>query len=95
MKKQLSPEAQALKDKMSPETQAWIEDRLIELDTEPKSITIAADEVPGVFAALCAMVLDVHAPQDQLTEGEFSKAEEVYKRFEAEMNRRFALLKTG
>jgi hypothetical protein len=51
-------------------------------------ILIDADEVAGVYAALCSMVLDIHCPQDQLTAEEWEKAKSTWARLEHEMNRR-------
>jgi hypothetical protein len=53
-----------------------------------RAILVEPDEVSAVFAALCSMVLDVHAPEDQLTEEEWAKAQTIFKKFEDEMNRR-------
>lgn len=53
-----------------------------------KSITVNADEVPAVFAALSAMVLNNHFAQDNLTKEDRAKAEAVFQRFSEEMERR-------
>ena len=51
-------------------------------------ILIDADEVAGVYAALCSMVLGIHCAEDQLTAEEWEKAKQTWARFEHEMNRR-------
>lgn len=40
-----------------------------------------------IWAALCAMVKDIHCPQDQLTEGEWLVASKLFDAFDREMNR--------
>lgn len=78
-----------------PPMQAWV-DSLAALLAEVEkpaegAILIEPDEVPGAFAALCSMVLDVHAPEDQLEEAEFKGAETAFKKLEDEMNRRLKI----
>lgn len=41
------------------------------------------DEIVAVWAALCAMVEDVHAPQDNLTEAQWAAAERLHARLTA------------
>ena len=40
-----------------------------------------------LWAAMCSMVLDVHAPQDNLTDAEWNAAKAAFETLDAEMNR--------
>lgn len=44
------------------------------------------DELDGLFSAMCAMVLDVHAPQDMLTLAQWIAAESLFKLIEKAIN---------
>ena len=46
------------------------------------------DDLTVLWAAMAAMVVDVHAPQDNLTEDKWAAAETLWKRLDAEVNRR-------
>jgi len=48
-----------------------------------------AEEQYVVFAALCTMVEDVHAPQDTMTEEQWGIAENVYRRLTKIVDERF------
>lgn len=43
-----------------------------------------------LWAAMCAMTQDVHAPQDTLTEEQWDAAHEIYAKLNAEADKRFA-----
>lgn len=77
----------ALSALIGPPSKATFVRRVSAVDA-PRAILVDPDEVSAVFAALCSMVLDVHAPEDQLTEEEWAKAQASFKKFEDEMNRR-------
>lgn len=49
-------------------------------------ITLSQDEEVAVFAALCAMVEDVHAPQDQMSDDQWKSARDLFHRIEARLN---------
>lgn len=42
-------------------------------------------ECKVIWAALCSMVKDIHAPQDQLTEGEWFVAEKLFDALDQEV----------
>lgn len=53
---------------------------LLEIDGPDHSV------VRVLWAALCAMTLDVHAPQDQLSSDEWMLAERLFISLDQEMN---------
>lgn len=80
--------------KMSPEAQERSKAGAEQILKGHNGITLTPEEVPLVFAALLAMTQDIHAGQDQLSEEEWDKAEELFTRFEVEMNARLGLRPT-
>lgn len=46
----------------------------------PTNIRLTPDEQYAGFAALCAMIDDVHAVQDQMTKAQWQAAERLYQR---------------
>lgn len=69
--------------------------RILSAPDPEQADVLSADEVSVVWAALCAMVLDVHAPQDQLTERDHETAAALFKRLDAAMNACAALKGSG
>jgi hypothetical protein len=55
-----------------------------------EGFTLTPGEQYVVFAALAAMVADVHAVQDQMTDEQWTLAEEVYKRLTKIVDKRDA-----
>lgn len=55
---------------------------------DPK--TLDRDDLIVLWAAMTAMGLDVHTPQDNLTPDQWRKAEVLHKRLDDEVNRREA-----
>lgn len=49
-------------------------------DMPEAELTLTKDELVAVWAALVALVEDIHAPQDQLSEQEWSSAEDLLAR---------------
>jgi hypothetical protein len=52
----------------------------------PAALIIMSGDLKIVWAALCAMVLDVHAPQDNLTADEWEQAERLFAEIDARVN---------
>ena len=48
------------------------------------------DTLRVLWAAMCAMTQDVHAPQDHLTDEQWQAAHEIYDKLNAEADKRFA-----
>lgn len=56
--------------------------------TAPTFVDVIGEvECKVLWAAMCAMVKDIHCPQDQLTEGEWLVAEKIFEALDREINR--------
>jgi len=55
---------------------------------KPETFVLTQEELYVAFAAMTAMVHDVHAVQDQLTEEQWQRADDLVTRMETEVNRK-------
>ena len=66
-------------NKKSPKGKSW-EDAVADGSFAKSLITLTPEEQYVVFAAMCVMISDIHTVQDQMSDEQWTLAEDLYKR---------------